>query len=139
MTEPLLKRGMWEICFVSKREAGEKEYMEFYRAGVYETAQEAFLRGNKWVADNQDILDEQSDGKAPDMMVLELVGLGAYPSCMKEQFIFYHVPEMAGDVMGPYLDLEGVIRPSYLLAHKEDVKGLLNVDRYVTKLELKEG
>jgi hypothetical protein len=98
--EDLLKRGQWLTCFMNKLEDEQK--MERIVAGVYPTAQEAYMRA-------QDYGDEDFWKTPPEMLVLELLGPGVYPDCLEVQVVFNWIDQMG------YVDMEGVTRPSYML------------------------
>ncbi len=76
--------------------------MERIVAGVYPTAQEAYMKA-------QDYGDEDFWKTPPDKLVLELLDFGVYPKCLGGQVICAYIPNMG------YVDIEGVTRPSYML------------------------
>lgn len=97
--EDLLKRGQWLTCFMNK--IGDKK-MERIVAGVYPTAQEAYINAQKYG-------DKDFWKVPPEMLVLELLGPGVYPECLEVQVIFNWIDHMG------YADMEGITRPSYML------------------------
>ena len=109
--DPLMKEGIWLLRFFSI----VNHRMTWYFGGMYTTAQEAYLRGLKYVVDNVDIFEENGDGRLPENMAIELVGMGDYPQKVEEQFIFSYFP----DQMGAYMDSHGVTRASYILKRRE--------------------
>jgi len=112
MTEALLKKGNW---FTRLFTVGEGIPIEWYVVGIYDTAQEAYMAGNRYVEDNQDLFKEQSSGSPPERLVIELLTKGGYPAeCVEEQFIFEFFPSSDG----AYIDSHGVTRASYIMENK---------------------
>lgn len=110
-TKALLKKGTWLTRLFTVHDSGP---IEWYIVGVYDTAQAAYFAGNQFVVDNQEMFDEQSDGKVPEHMVIELLTKGGYPDeCVDEQFIFGFLPSSDG----AYIDSHGVTRGSYMMAN----------------------
>jgi len=106
-TPPLMRRGAWLTRLFT---ANKNTPIEWYVVGVYDTAQEAYSAGNKYVEDNEELFNKQSQGKPPKNLVIELLARGAYPNeCLKEQFIFPFLPSTDG----AYIDSHGVTRSSY--------------------------
>lgn len=113
--EPLMKRGSWVVRFLSIKKAGKKEYIEWYFAGIWPTAQEAFRAGNEYAVKNEELFKKQSGG-FPERMVLELMKEGLpYPKSNEVQLQFGFIPSSDG----PYMDSEGVTRGSYMLRRGE--------------------
>ncbi len=101
--EFLLKRGHWFASFLNMNTTanGEKR-VERIVAGVYNTAQEAYMKA-------QEYGDRHFWKTPPETLVLELFDFGTYPSCVQEQVIYHYIKGMG------YLDVEGITRPSYML------------------------
>ena len=115
MTEPLLKKGTWFARLFTVKDSSA---IEWHVVGVYDTAQEAYGAGNQYVEDNEKLFDEQSEGKPPDHLVIELLTKGNYPEeCVEEQFIFDFFPSTDG----AYIDSHGVTRASYLIQQDKEV------------------
>ncbi len=108
---PLLKKGNWLTRLFT---IGENIPIEWYIVGNYTTAQEAYYAANAYVENNQALFKEQSKGKVPDHLSIELVTTGTYPESVEEQFIFDFFPSSDG----AYIDSHGVTRASYLINQK---------------------
>lgn len=105
MTEALMKEGMWVLRFFTLKE----RTMVWYFGGIYETAQQAYFAGLKYVSDEQEMFEENGND-APENMVIELCDMGKYPENVEYQYIFPFFP----DQLGAYADCHGVTRPSFM-------------------------
>lgn len=123
MTPILLQSGMWLTRLFHFRKLGRTKTVQQYLVGIFPTAQEAFIQGNRFAENNEELFRENSDGKCPDRMVIELLDNGVYPKCIKHQMTFHFFP----DQCGPYMDTEGVTRPSYMLTQEKKIKHLFGV------------
>lgn len=101
-TEALMKKGVWFASFLDYLKCDKSETVRRIFIGRYETAQDAYAARTTFEI-SPDIKE------APEMLVLELIGIGDYPNCIEEQFIFLWL-KAAND----YLDNHGVTRGSYL-------------------------
>ena len=123
MSQELLEKGNWVTRLLGFKKAGRKEYMDWYFVGVFKTCQEAYFQGNKFVMENEDLFKKQSMSKVPDRLVIENMDYGVYPST-KCQLMLDFFP----DQNGPYMDTEGITRPSFMIKQAKELKHLLNIE-----------
>ena len=112
---PLEKKGMWLSRLYHHVE--RENTIAWYVVGMFETAQEAFIEANNYAMDkaNQELFKQQIKGEnLPNHMVIELLTFGGYPDNVEEQFMFANI----ADQNGPYMDVHGVTRPSYMMNYK---------------------
>ena len=122
MRDELLEKGNWVTRLLGFKKVGRKKYMDWYFVGVFKTCQEAYFQGNKFVMENEELFKEQSMGEVPDKLIIENMDYGVYPS-LKYQIVLDFFP----DQNGPYMDTEGITRPSFMIEQAEELKHLLNV------------
>jgi hypothetical protein len=101
--EPLMKKGVWFASFLDILKFGKVKTIRRIFVGRYETAQDAYAARVSF-----EMADEIKE--PPEMLVLELVGIGDYPGCVEEQFIFHWL-----EAFGDYVDHHGVTRGSYII------------------------
>lgn len=99
--EPVLEHGHWLASFIDPVKVGKDEKVLRVIAGVYETAQEAYMHATKYG-------DKEFWKSPPDMLAIELLGHGIYPECLKCQIICPFVKGVG------YMDVEGITRGSYM-------------------------
>ena len=109
---PLMKDGIWIARLLRVRKVAEEKVMDQYLVGIFKSAQEAFLAGNDYAMNNIEAFKTNSDGVIPERLAIELIEKGKpYPECLKHQEVFYYLPSQSG----PYMDLCGVTRPTFML------------------------
>jgi len=118
-----LKKGTWVTRLLSLKKVGRKKYMDWYFVGIFETCQEAYFQGNKFVADNEELFKEQSMGDPPEHLIIENMDYGLYPS-LRTQIVLDFFP----DQMGAFMDTEGITRPSFMMKQAKKLSHILDIE-----------
>lgn len=122
MSDELLKKGNWVTRLLGFKKVGRKEYMDWYFVGIFRTCQEAYFQGNNFVMKNEELFKRQSMGQVPDRLVIENMDYGVYPST-RCQIMLGFFP----DQNGPYMDTEGITRPSFMAKQAKELEHLLDI------------